>query len=318
MVDQGNQEAGECGLKVLLNVKDVQRALSNSGEICSEPNKSVIQTEITSAPSKDESPSLPHRVELQELDSMSYETRKKEDEVFAISSSKTTPDVTRTKRENRKGSKPKRTGSFASGLQRLMRRDKRRGSLDEREIARLKDVRMSSQLEPGSRTTDLSFLRRAEGGEKRSDSENSTPKLSFEARRHTVFGLKESDVPKNGKRLKKRRFKEFFRAMSFNSVHDVKENRAFRDDDYDCQRASCSQNLSLEFFNAIKDERDHIKHERDRAIEEWTEATSKWELILDEMDALLVELTQVFEMCSDLKKVLNNEHLVLLLLIRFW
>eukprot|EP00794_Sanderia_malayensis_P012034 gene12034-13276_t len=259
----------------------------------------------------DNSPLLPRRLNAAELCYNPLKPARNEaDELRYVdgysSPPKTVPLVKKSGRR-RANTKPDRTGSFASGLQRMMMsRERRRGSLDEREIARLKNA--------ASKSIDAGIFHSRPGSFVSESEDVSAPRLCFEARRNSAIDCNEQDLPKNlVKRTKKRRFKEFFKAMSLNNVRDVRDGQPCEENGGFChcqQTCVCSQqppgHLSMEAINAIKADRDHMQYERDRAIEEWTEASSKWEIILDEMDSLLVELAEARKERDERKAEIND------------
>ena len=214
---------------------------------------------------------------------------------------KSSTESYKAKKLNRKGggAKPKRAKSFGSGLQRLMRMETRRGSLDERDINSMKNSN-SKSLDNDSAGTpgsaDLCQGRRATR-KPRSDSDSGS-KFSFATRRAFETSIENiTEKARKNSNGKLERLKGFFKAISYTNVGDMKRNSLHFSGEIcaDCQQKqnSSTKDLHAERFSRIKEERDHLRHERDCAVKEWSEAASKWEHILDEMDSLLVELIQV-------------------------
>ena len=174
------------------------------------------------------------------------------------------------------------------GIQRLLRKDKRKSSsaVDSKEMEKaqgldakhgIDSAAAESCVEREGEALKLSTLRR-----RRSDGEA--------AGGH-------DEATKKVARRRNSKLKGFFRAISMSNVSEARRASAFEEENLcpGCQekRDTPRKAPSLERFNSLKDERDLLRGERDRAVEEWSEAASRWEQMLDDMDALMAELMQV-------------------------
>ena len=182
--------------------------------------------------------------------------------------------------------KHKRSKSLTNSFQKLLRREKRLGSLDG-----------SSEEQRRPTNGNAVVSRNNEQASDRSTGYISTPKMSLSTRRRSSDDGK-AELHKKPTRRKSGRFRGFFKAISLNSIADTKRNSMFASDGLLCSKCKGNEALpgkmfSIERFHSLRDERNMLKNERDRAVEEWSHATSRWEQMLDDMDALMSELAQV-------------------------
>ena len=182
--------------------------------------------------------------------------------------------------------KHKRSKSLTNSFQKLLRREKRLGSLDG-----------SSEEQRKPSNDNAVVSRNIEQASDRNTGYLSTPKMSLSTRRRSADDGK-LELHKKPTRRKSGRFRGFFRTISLNSIADTKRNSMFASDGLLCSKCKVNEALprkvfSVERFNSLRDERDMLKNERDRAVEEWSHAASRWEQMLDDMDTMMSELAQV-------------------------
>lgn len=174
------------------------------------------------------------------------------------------------------------------GIQRLLRKDKRKSSsaVDSKEVEKMQGLEAKDGIDGAEINSCV-------------ERENETPKLSAVRRRRSdgEASGEHEEATKKVARRRNSKLKGFFRAISMSNVSEAKRASAFEEENLcpGCQekRAVPRKAPSLESFNSLKDERDLLRGERDRAVEEWSEAASRWEHMLDDMDALMAELIQV-------------------------
>ena len=174
------------------------------------------------------------------------------------------------------------------GIQRLLRKDKRKSSsaVDRKEMEKAQGLEAKHGVDSAAVASCV-------------ERENETLKLSTVRRRRSdgeASGVHDEATKKVARR-RNSKLKGFFRAISMSNVSEARRASAFEEENLcaGCQekRDTPRKAPSLERFNSLKDERDLLRGERDRAVEEWSEAASRWEQMLDDMDALMAELIQV-------------------------
>ena len=195
----------------------------------------------------------------------------------------------------------RRSKSFTNGIQRFLKREKRRGSLDTRDTDKLRQNEdLGNDFVEVFAKNDKRAPRWKAGRERQASAATVTPKVSLSKRRSRSDNddsTEGSDAIKKEMKKKSSKFRGFFRAISLNNIGEARKTAALPHENW-CANGredmpTRKKVLSLERFNTLKDERDLLRNERDRAVEEWSEAASRWERMLDDMDSLMNELVQV-------------------------